>query len=748
MLFLISLNKMRTKITTIILLFTSVLFAQKKESLKDSIQKLDEVLISTQVIFGNKYEAKNRMGSSYYISPKELAKFNHTDINRVLRSVPGVNIYEEDGFGLRPNISLRGTSPERSAKISIMEDGILIAPAPYSAPAAYYFPSVARMQAVEILKGSSQIQYGPFTTGGAINLVSTQIPNSFQGSLKTSYGSFNTGQIHAKIGDSKTNLGYTVEFLNFNSDGFKNLPDGSNTGFDKNDVVAKFRMNSSANAAIKQAVNLKFQYSDEVSNETYLGLSQNDFEINPFSRYASSQNDKMTNDHIQITIGHELEFSKQFRITTDAYYNGFSRNWYKLNDVVFNGDKVGISSVVANPDNYLNHFAIVNGTVNSDLDALILKANNRRYKSQGVQTKIDYHWSGANVFHDLEIGLRYHYDEEDRFQWIDGYNMINGEMNLTSKGTPGNDANRISSAKAFAGSVLYKLKYSQLTLTPGIRYENIILNRDDFGKNDSNRTGTDLVTRENKVDVFIPGIGFNYKFNPFTSLYGGIHKGFSPPGNSTGQKSEESINYEIGSRFNFKGLRGDVVAFYNNYSNLLGSDLAATGGTGSLDQFNAGEVAVKGIELLLNYDLLSKNNQFNIPVTFGYTFTDTEFLNSFGSDDDLWGEVSRGDELPYIAKHQFNTSIALEHTSFELNLNGRLNGAFRTLAGTEDITVENGVTSNFILDFSGKYHVNKYLSITGNIINLLDEAYAVSRVPAGLRPGHPFGAYAGLELRF
>ena len=741
---------MKYTITLLSLIAVGVLNAQEltKKQSTDSIQKLEPVFINSQVIFGSKYEAKNRTGSSFYLSPEELEKFSHTDINRVLRSVPGVNIYEEDGYGLRPNISLRGTSPERSAKISIMEDGVLIAPAPYSAPAAYYFPSVARMQAVEILKGSSQIQYGPFTTGGAINLVSTQIPNQFEGRIETNYGSFNTSQTHLRIGDSKTNIGYSVEYLNNNSDGFKNLPNGDNTGFDKNDVVAKLKLRSNKDAKYKQSLEFKFQYSDETSNETYVGLTAKDFEANPFNRYAASQKDQMTNEHLQFMVTHKIDVSKILRITSNAYHNDFSRNWYKLNDVVFDGSKQKISKVLDNPQDYPSYMDIINGTSDSDANALVLKANNRKYLSKGIQTKLDFHWNSSTVFHDIEIGLRYHYDEEDRFQWKDGYSITDGLMNLTSAGKPGSDANRISKATAFAGSVLYKLKFNSITITPGLRYENIVLGRDNFGSNDLDRSGNNLSSRENKVAIFIPGIGFNYKFNNSTSLFGGVHKGFSPPGNTVGQESEESVNYELGSRFNIKGLRGELVGFYNDYSNLLGSDLAASGGTGSLEQFNAGEVSVKGIELLLNYDLLESNNTYALPITFGYTFTDTEFLNSFGSDDGLWGEVQSGDELPYIAKHQFNTSISLEHSKFELNLSGRLNGAFKTLASAEAVNDTNGIKSNFIIDFSGKYHVTKALSITAKMINLLDETYAVAKVPAGLRPGHPFGVYGGLDFRF
>lgn len=731
-----------------LLLSSSVNAQQQNQPIDSSLIKLNEVVISAKLIFGSKFEARNRTGSAYYISPKEIKKFNYTDVNRTLRSVPGVNVYEEDGFGLRPNISLRGTSPERSAKITVMEDGVLIAPAPYSAPSAYYFPTIARMQSVEVLKGSSQIQYGPYTTGGAINMLSTEVPESFNATLNSSYGSFQSGRVHALLGDSKKNFGYAVEYLNYNSNGFKDLDNDANTGFDKNDLMAKFRLKTNPEAKLGQEFELKFQYSDETSNETYLGLTEQDFGATPFRRYAGSQVDEMNAEHLQFMGSHTFKFSDYFRITTTGYLNKFERNWYKVDFITIDGERESIGSVFANLDAFGSYIDLVRGDTNSDGDDFLnARANNREYYSTGVQTKLDYHWSGEKTFHDLEIGARYHFDQEDRFQWIDDYAITNGTMQLVNAGIPGTNANRISDARAFATFAQYKLKYDNLTVMPGLRYENIKLSRVNYGNNDITRTGVDLSERENQVDIFIPGLGVNYNFDN-VSVFGGVHKGFSPPSNQPGVEPEESVNYELGSRFSYAGFTGEVVGFYNDYSNLLGSDLAASGGTGTLNQFNAGEVKVQGLEVLLNYNLLPNAKNFILPLTMGYTLTDTEFLSSFGSENDIWGEVSVGDEMPYIAKHQFNASVSLEHSRYEINLSAKYNGEFRTLAGSGTIPDTERVDSNFVFDLAGKYQFGNHLAITANVINLFDETYAVARVPAGLRPGHPFGVYAGLELRY
>ena len=744
---------MKKILTIITLFFGLVLQSQNQENstknetpnneiAKDSVTALDEVIIRSNTILGNKFVAKNRTGAAYYLSTDDLAKFNYTDINRALNKISGINFYEEDGFGLRPNISIRGTSPERSSKIAVMEDGVLISPAPYSASSAYYFPSIARMQAVEVLKGSSQIQYGPYTTGGAINFVSTEIPENLSGKITTSFGSFNTGQAHLTLGDSFNNFGYMIEYLNFNSDGFKSLGNELNTGFDINEITSKIRFKSSEKAKIKQSTELKFHSYDEISNETYLGLTENDFEKDPYLRYPGSEKDKMDAEHIQFLLTHELSFTDKFKITTNAYHNGFKRNWYKLDDVVFENNSQKISKVISDPENFSGHISILKGLLDSE-NSLKVKANNREYVSKGVQTKIDYHWYGKNnSFNDLEIGFRVHYDEEDRFQWEDKYNITNGSMSLNTYGDKGSQGNRISSANSFASYLMYKYKIKDFTITPGIRYESIKLERNDYGKSNPTRDLNDVSFRKNEVSVIIPGIGVNYTLNNKLSIFGGIHKGYSPPGSSVGQKAEESVNLELGARFSINKLNAEIIAYQNDYSNLLGNDLAATGGFGELDPFNAGKALVNGLELLLTSEII-ESNKISIPFSFSYTLTNAKFLTDFGSTQDIWGEVSNGDRIPYIPQHQLNSNIGFKTNKFEINLNGNYNGKFSTIA---DGSIE--IPSYFIFDISFKYKVKPGITFTSKAINLFDENYSVSRAPAGLRPGHPFGFYGGFEYVF
>ena len=741
---------MKYIIVPITFLISGLVFSQENENntQKDSVKNLKEVVISANQIIGSKFEAANKTGSASYISAADLQKFNYTDINRVLRTVTGVNVYEEDGFGLRPNISLRGTSPDRSAKITLMEDNVLIAPAPYSAPAAYYFPSVARMSAVEILKGSSQIQYGPFTTGGTINFVSAPIPTKFSAGFLTDYGSFNTSRTVANVGIANETVGAVVQFLNYNSDGFKNLPSGANTGFDKKDVMAKFRVKSKPTSKIYNALDFKMVYAEEDANETYLGLTEEDFNNSPFMRYAGSEKDNITTKNNQFSVTHTLKTSNYFSVTTTAYRNKFARNWYKLNDVRFGGTTYPIDVILEDPTTNELAFDYLTGAQNSPNNALRVRANNRGYLAQGIQTKLDFHFLTGDVYHDLEVGVRYHKDSEDRFQWNDSYAMIDGSMVLTTAGTPGTQDNRVAYASALAAHALYKIKYNDLTVTPGIRFETIDLLNKNYGTNDVTRTGVNLVENDNHVKVWLPGVGANYRFNNYVSLFGGVHKGFAPPTNTPGTDAENSTNYEIGTRYNYKKFSGELVVYFNDYKNLLGSDLAASGGSGTLDQFNAGEAHVKGIEFLINYQVLKEESKFKLPITFGYTLTDTEFVNEFASSDGAWGTIEKGDEIPYISKHQFNASIALEHAKFELILGARYSGEFRTVAGQGSIPNENSVPSNTVVDFGSKYKFNKHFSVTGNINNLFDTTYLVSRVPAGLRPGMPFSASIGIAAQF
>ena len=667
----------------------------------------------------------------------------------MLKAVPGVNMYEEDGFGLRPNISLRGTKAERSERISIMEDGVLAAPAPYSAPAAYYFPNVARMEAIEVLKGSSQVQYGPFTTGGAINLVSTPIPNCFSGKANISYGSKNTFKSHTSVGSSWKHFGYMVEYLRYQSDGFKKYEDHAAKGFKRNDIIAKIRVKTDHVKGVNHALELKFGYADENSDETYVGLSADDFKKTPFLRYPGSQMDKLKTDHRQWVATYLLTFSNKLKITTNAYYNYFHRNWYKLNDVragITSKEKRSIADVLVDPETNIRYFDILTGKTDREEEALLVRANNRTYRSRGIQTRAEYRFNLNEFFFDLEFGLRYHADEEDRFQWDDSYSMKNKKMVLFMEGIHGTNANRVTSANALAGYLLAKLRYDAWTVTAGLRYEDVDLLKKDYTKEDLARSGKVRIETPNHARVLIPGVGLHYQLMPAASVFFGIHKGFAPPSAELYQKPESSVNMELGTRVAIGNFRAELIGFYNNYSNMLGSDLAASGGAGTLEQFNVGEARVKGAEFLVQYQPLPKNCNVRLPLQVSYTYTDTEIRNSFESHS--WGNVVRGDEIPYIFKHALNMQLGIECKWFYANIGARYNSDMRTSPGQGTIAEREKVPANLIFDASLNVFVNKYLTVRLNAINLTNRVYLTSRHPAGLRAGHPFGIYAGANVQF
>ena len=722
---------------------------QLEFKLKEELYVLKGALIEASSITGGMTKVGDLTGSAHYISPKELEKFGYNDIHRILRNIPGVNIQDEEGFGLRPNIGFRGTGVERSSKITLMEDGILMAPAPYVAPAAYYFPTTGRMQGIEVRKGSSQIKYGPYTTGGALNLMSTAIPNDLFGRVNLFGGSYGQRGVHAFVGDASERFGFVAETYQSASNGFKELDNGGNTGFRTEDYLFKVRYNTSEEAKVFQSVTFKAGKYIETSNETYLGLTDDDFKVNPFRRYAASQKDLMKTDQSQLVLTYFIQPMANLSISTSIYRTDFARNWYKL-DKVKHSDSVGnvsIAGILENPDIYSGEYDILTGQSSQLDDALRVKANNRSYYAQGIQSVAQWNFSGANTDHLIDFGFRFHQDQIDRFQWVDKYRMDDGVMKQTEAGVHGTESNRIETANAIALHAQYTFTMNNLKLIPGLRYENISISREDYGKNDPGRTGVDLSTRSNKVDVWIPGLGLEYKFSPALKLIAGAHKGFSPPGSKEGTNPEESMNYELGFRYEKKSFRGGIIAYANDYENLLGVDLAAGGGTGSGNLFNGGTALVSGVEIDIYYGPRVSKNMI-LPLQLSYTYTDAYFTNTFESEFEAWGSVESGDKLPYIAPNQLVLNAGLEHSKFNFNLSSKFTDAMRTIAGQGPIPGKERTDASFILDASFQYNFSWKLGVFASAYNLTNVNYIVSRRPAGVRPGLPRTFTVGVKANF
>lgn len=737
-----------------VLLYSVNLLGQTPNQDTIKSQELDPV-----VIVGDR--AKYISGSGQYINVSKIEKLNQPNVNNVLRIVPGVNVRDEEGFGLRPNIGLRGTPVNRSAKITLMEDGILIAPAPYADPAAYYFPTFSRMQGIEVLKGSSQIKYGPYTVGGAINLLSTVIPNTFKGFAQVGLGSFGTNLQRIWVGDSRKNIDYVFEINRIASNGFKVLPNGENTGFDRRDVMGKIRWRTDEEAKIAQSVMLKMVASVEDGNETYLGLTYEDFQTNRLSRYAATQKDILDMNHNHLSLTHTISPLAGLKFHTTAYYSFTYRDWARVNSIAGQS----LNNILQNPAAFANAYQVMTGNANGAID---YQSAERTFFSKGVQTNAQYLFVKNDWTHKIQFGMRYHLDQADRFATRSAYNMTNGTMILSTAGIKGNQENQIRNAQSLATFLNYDISFKRLKVSPGVRYENIHFDFQNYGTADNARLGTVLRTAENQLTVILPGIGLHYWLNENMNLLGGIHKGFSPPGmpsvTATGGQArmETSVNYELGYNFEKNGYTAQVVGFFNNYSNILGSDNMSGGGAGTGDMFNAGNAHIQGIEISFEGNLLSnKNNSsgLNFPVSLTYTFTDARFQETFINGGGDWGtgRINQGDKIPFITPHLLTANVGVSNQKFDLTLSSRFTGITRVKPGAGALIIPdnlvkyadvNALAGFLIIDLSTNYDVTKSVTAFATINNLTNSKAIVANLPQGYRPNMPLSFNTGLKITF
>lgn len=713
-------------------------------------------------IFGTAESARDVAGGASAVTSQDLQEFATSDVVRALRRIPGVALQIEDGWALRPNISIRGTASERSSRVTLMEDNILIAPAPYAAPSAYYFPTFGRINSVEVLKGPAAITQGPYTVGGAINLRSTPIPGETSGLLLGEYGSDNTWRVHGWYGGGTEQARFLVETHQWRSDGYQSVDNSdAKTGLDKKDYLARLSFSSDPGSSLYQQFDIKLQYSEEDSQQSYLGLTDRDFLADGLRRYGASRFDEMHNEHDQIVLTWRLETQEGSGMTVSAYDNTTERAWYKTEGMDFDGSdnaqnfkRTSWASIVAAINKGDSLGGLTSGEMQAILDgadtpqgSIQLRNNSREYYSRGIQMVFDRSITAGSVLHDLQAGLRYHKDQEDRLQRNDTYQQLDGQLVLNDIGLEGNAGNRVQDAKAWAAYIYDRIQWNNWTLTPGLRYENIKLSRIRYqtGSEDPASREQDNFrdARENDVDIWLPGMGALYQLSPDTKIVAGVHKGFATPTNEPGVNPEESINYELGLRHDRGAMSLEAILFFNDYDNLVG---VCTNSSGSDcepgDAFNGEGVHIPGLELTFAYGF-EPSSGWHMPLQLVYTWMNPEFQSDF--DSEFFGKVSTGDPVPYVPENQAWASLGLEGGPWAFYLSANYVGSVCTKASCGTFEKTESAT---IFDLAAHYRVNDSWELYAVAENFSDEIYIAAREPYGARPNKPRTFILGARFSF
>jgi len=692
---------------------------------------LAEAVVVTSSSIAGIPEVVERIPGSVDVLEREMLELSRAfTSSEALRKVSGVNVRDEEGFGLRPNIGIRGLNPTRSTKVLLLEDGIPLTYAPYGDNASYYHPPIDRFESVEVLKGSGQILYGPQTIGGVVNYITRTPPEHTSGSLTLVGGNRDYFNGHADFGGTFGNTGLLFDLTRKQGEGARAQHRAG---------LSDFNFKSVTTLGARQALTGKFNFYRERSQVSYSGLTEAEYAADP--RANPFFNDRFYGDRFGASATHAFVFNANATLATTLYGSYFRRHWWRQSsNSAQRPNRLGV-------DADCRSFADLNTTCGNE-------GRLRTYYFFGVEPHLNVRHKLFGVRSETDFGVRAHYETQERLQ-------KNGDLPDSRDGVLAEDNERRN--QAYSGFVQNRFLFDKFTVTPGVRVEHI-----EFQRANRLANGGRGVSGRTALTQFIPGLGVSYQPAARLTVFAGVHRGFAPPrtediiNNATGGSieldPELSWNYELGFRAApRRGLRVEATLFRMNYENqIVPASLA--GGVGSA-LTNGGSTLHQGAELTGRVDsgaLLGNRHNFYLRVA--YTFLPTaKFTGArFSSITGFTGVRITGNRLPYAPENLVNANLGYSHPS---GLDALLEGVYVGRQFGDDLNLRTpppgrrdgqlGIVPGYaVWNAAVNYHVEQLRStffVTAK--NLFDRTYIVDRA-RGILPSSPRLVQAGLKFRF
>lgn len=602
-----------------------------KESLsKDADAEKDSAPIEVR-IFGDSDDALQKVpGSRALVTAKEIRRMVPRDTTEIIRRVPSLTVASEDGHGLRLNVGLRGFDPTRSRSILVLEDGVPISINPYAEPDLYYSTTVDRVNAVELVKGSGAILYGPQTIAGVLNFLTPSPPDSPEGLAQIEAGQYGFFHALARYGDAVGDVRYLAQASIRRADGPREI------GLFAVDAMGKVAFPTSS----KGEMTVKLGFYQEQSNSTYVGLTREMFESNPEAP-SLSPDDVFDVRRLEASAVHVQRLTDFATLRTQLYGYTTDRTWRRQRF-----DRGRIEGV---------EYVRIEGDPEVPFAALFYRDSSqirdRHYQVAGIEPRLDVRATTGPIRHTITAGVRFHAEFAQRNQSI---------TDFTTAEAGALETRETHRTLAFSAYAQDRIAFTDwLLVTPGLRFELAGYDRATLREPvDGVPTDVDLRGTSTAIGA-IPGIGMVLGTTDING-FGGIHLGWAPPrvsaaitpeGRDTQLSAERSTNVEAGIRARpVPGLSLEAAGFLTMFANQIVPATASSGVQSEL--VNGGSTRHVGAEASVTVGIGEMADLgFDLSVVGRYTFADARFR----------GGPFDGNQLPYAPQHHASALVDFDH---------------------------------------------------------------------------------------